>query len=1187
MKFRKEKPKSGDVGQFAEAEDSEPLADPPAEPELTSSPPFAPRRGEGVSAAASPQQASNESGPQDLEDIAPADQRKAILRELYSLYNDKGPFQYYPTDSMKSYRRGDLYGVVLNQLLSEGLIVGTTIDPDSKRVAIALNPKRVGDVKQELAEVKGSERLTYPPAEPEPSLTSSPPFAPRKGEGVSAAASPQQASNESGPQDLEDIAPADSRPLPTEPAWVNYESELERVCRIAAHVGVSQPAPISYTALIIAFLWAEGPISTWFREFVGANRSIDTEAIYRSKAVPVDGSSKYLTAANSLALPAADPLYSRSARNLLDQAVRIAREVAHSELTKIELGTRHLMAAYAFRNPSDHVDQVRGWGFDPDAWRFAFKTFAVRFNDQYNEDWSRLGHAVLSSAPVIGSFTADDPLSTQRDLLGIEDEAAAFARIIAAGDVKPPLAIGVFGEWGSGKTFFMRRIHDTVKALSDGADERALAGASAGPFLPDIVQIRFNAWHYIETNLWASLVEYIFTELDRWLQNKTRNTKADAEQVFNRLATAQQLKLDALDGVITRRAERRSAELRAERARREYEEALVRVAGVGAGTYARALMDTLLSKIGDALGVPYLADSSGRILDALAEARSEAGRTQLVMRAGIARLGTWPWIVSIVLVLVGMPLLAVGVRNVTADLVDWPALKEVHETVLALSGVLAGVAAWGGVLLRRASAALKKLDAFEKRLRKLADERKTAEQGGPAAAKMVEAEDDVRKRKQALDAAERALAEAEARLNEARTDFESVSARSRLNAFIRAKATDGNYAKHLGIIAAVRRDFGQLTTLMGAANNSDEQRAENERLAEEMHGGVVRFLERIATEPDVRLSIGEVRSLLTLLESERALELLKLYRTRLIQYLEGEDALQSIEVELKSTNTAPFPKFSRIVLYIDDLDRCLPQVVVDVLQAVHLLLCFPLFTVVVAVDARWVSRALHDQFPSLLGETGRFANTGPVNMGAGASSQDYLEKIFQIPYWVRPVDPESATRYVNTLVEADVRRIAVAAKPSAGGVSAANVGTVERNLAPLRKGGGTSDVDMPSQTSVSTENTAPTAAAVGLELTRWEADALERFAPLISGTPRRLIRFVNLYRLLKTGLASGTRQRLVGERGESDVYRSLIVQLAIVTGAPSAAPLYFTQLEAMEGDEAISAVLKSSRKCATVRWFSA
>lgn len=72
----------------------------------------------------------------------------------------------------------------------------------------------------------------------------------------------------------------------------------------------------------------------------------------------------------------------------------------------------------------------------------------------------------------------------------------------------------------------------------------------------------------------------------------------------------------------------------------------------------------------------------------------------------------------------------------------------------------------------------------------------------------------LKKRQQELEAAERALADADSRLATARQDFESSTARRRLNAFIRAKVADGDYAKHLGIIASIRRDFNQLATLM-------------------------------------------------------------------------------------------------------------------------------------------------------------------------------------------------------------------------------------------------------------------------------------------------------------------------------------------------------------------------------------
>ena len=52
------------------------------------------------------------------------------------------------------------------------------------------------------------------------------------------------------------------------------------------------------------------------------------------------------------------------------------------------------------------------------------------------------------------------------------------------------------------------------------------------------------------------------------------------------------------------------------------------------------------------------------------------------------------------------------------------------------------------------------------------------------------------------------------------------------------------------------------------------------------------------------------------------------------------------------------PRIDRIVVYIDDLDRCPPDRVVQVLEAVQLLLAVPLFVVVVAVDPRWLLRSL-------------------------------------------------------------------------------------------------------------------------------------------------------------------------------------------------------------------------------------
>ena len=78
-----------------------------------------------------------------------------------------------------------------------------------------------------------------------------------------------------------------------------------------------------------------------------------------------------------------------------------------------------------------------------------------------------------------GTSPDDQPAKTW-----IDDDVDAFARLIASRHMSPPLSVAVFGDWGSGKTFFMRRLqrfavhgldgidHDNLGPMdTDGADD--------------------------------------------------------------------------------------------------------------------------------------------------------------------------------------------------------------------------------------------------------------------------------------------------------------------------------------------------------------------------------------------------------------------------------------------------------------------------------------------------------------------------------------------------------------------------------------------------------------------------------------------------------------------------------------------------------------------------------------------
>ena len=97
----------------------------------------------------------------------------------------------------------------------------------------------------------------------------------------------------------------------------------------------------------------------------------------------------------------------------------------------------------------------------------------------------------------------------------------------------------------------------------------------------------------------------------------------------------------------------------------------------------------------------------------------------------------------------------------------------------------------------------------------------------------------------------------------------------------------------------------------------------------------------------------------------------------------------------------------RIILYIDDLDRCSADRVVEVLQAVNLLMSMQLFFVVVAIDPRWLFAALDQHHRHLLTDT-TAADTTAADTTAAARALsgralDYLDKIFQVPFALRPV----------------------------------------------------------------------------------------------------------------------------------------------------------------------------------------
>ena len=109
----------------------------------------------------------------------------------------------------------------------------------------------------------------------------------------------------------------------------------------------------------------------------------------------------------------------------------------------------------------------------------------------------------------------------------------------------------------------------------------------------------------------------------------------------------------------------------------------------------------------------------------------------------------------------------------------------------------------------------------------------------------------------------------------------------------------------------------------------------------------------------------------------------------------------------------------RIVLYIDDLDRCSRRQVVEVLQAVHLLLALDLFVVVVGVDPRWLLHSLREEyasvFPDRMDSSLESKERSEAEADWRTTPQDYLEKIFNIPFVLPGMTGASFERLIREL----------------------------------------------------------------------------------------------------------------------------------------------------------------------------
>jgi KAP family P-loop domain len=647
-----------------------------------------------------------------------------------------------------------------------------------------------------------------------------------------------------------------------------------------------------------------------------------------------------------------------------------------------------------------------------------------------------------ATARLIVPAITDDAIDGHPDRLGVDADARALAALVASRRLEPPLAIGLYGEWGSGKTFFMKRVQAYVKDL-------AASGANDA-FYPAIAPVWFSAWHYAQGNLWASLVHHIFASLysakprHQLVLDELMTKVQGAQQMTSVLASeteAATTRLNEATEAINSAKERQQKALQESsnlRAKDLWDAVKISAAD-------QHLKDQVV-RAADDLGFSVATDSAQDLISATHQVVDLASRTRVLATSG-------PWYRSplayacYAAIIVGGLGLILGAAVATAHQWMGTAITAISQLAAVGTAAAAWIARQGGLARRFISPA----ETLQRRLEQRLAEQRTINEQELAALKQ---EADTAKAELAVAIQQRAAAEQQ--LAAAEKEQTELKGKRLLRRYLAERANSGDYENYMGVVALAHRDLRDL-------------------------------------EEYLRAAIGDV---------------------------DGEE--QGLD---------------RIVLYIDDLDRCDPDVVADVLDAVHLLLALRLFVVIVGVDPRWLKRSLRERHPILLEST-------PPN-ATWTSPSDYLEKIFQLTYTLPHMNPGSCA---DLLVGA------------AQGTQTFSMrqGTPRTDLtAPDADDEDDieNDADTPSEDyGEESTLTSPENLAEALTLRDKDMEDLRAIAPLVSTSPRRAKRFLNIYLVIRARALGdpALRKQLSGDVDVPlpDNSLGLLVLVALAIGIP-------------------------------------
>jgi predicted KAP-like P-loop ATPase/peptidoglycan hydrolase-like protein with peptidoglycan-binding domain len=729
-------------------------------------------------------------------------------------------------------------------------------------------------------------------------------------------------------------------------------------------------------------------------------------------------------------------------------------------------------------------------------------------------------------------FLAQSPLNdlpTGQDLLNIKTEVDALAEVLLMRSLEPPLVVGILGGWGSGKSHIIHLMQEKMSEIRSLPvdDKKAWACGEATssanqppPYIGHVYQITFDAWTYARSNLWSSLMETIFFEMNRQLALERQlkeagvlpckggkiwkilnemsdeerqmlihlNLNEDQAEKLEKTTSSQKLENELLAAFIDIK-EKQQEELRQnEENLKQEQEALEQKKEEIKQEVAKQVQDEralepikerLYFLMGDVFNefkqqldktVNDNDPLSSTDIEWLKSSAEKLKSTRLITWSSIKQwaIQNWKEIVAstvfVLLTLIAPIVLMQAKIALIPSLIA--AIAPLMPAIISIQNLLKTLRKWHESIE-------KSINDYQNRIEELREQKIQEKLNEP---KIKQAEEKVKHLKVQVEEQRQCVIAA---------DGLSVAD------FVNIQLEKGPYGKRLGLMQQVKNDLANLSQQLCLPIKNCGER-----------------------------------------------------------YRQKVKRLQQL-----------FPRGpARVVLFIDDLDRCPPNRVVEVLEAVQLLVKHPLFVVVLAIDERYIARALEKVYAGVLSRQGK------------PSGIDYIEKIIQIPYRVRPIARSALQSYLEAQIDYEKVPVQEALQSIdnsfAQPVPAPSV-TRYDTYSPederfVDEGASRSPQLETDASPVDDEIVSEALPPQVIKFTQEEFNILLKCCEHVDLSPRTLKRLVNVYKLFKiVWFRSGKSQSM---QEEPDVKKAIISFLALSGRYPSLMRSVFEDLE-MEFEE--------------------